>query len=326
MTNMTPSHHDGHVPVLLDEVISMLEPKDGALFVDATFGRGGYSRALLSSADCHVFGIDRDPTAISMAAEIKKIHKSRFDFINGTFGTMQHHLNARGITAVDGGIVLDLGVSSPQIDDASRGFSFNKDGPLDMRMECKGPDATLFVNSASEQEIAHVVRTYGEERRAVSVAKAIVSARKERPILRTLQLASIIRRVVKKSIDGLDPATRTFQAIRVHINNELEELMMGLEAAEAMLTAKGRLVVVSFHSLEDRIVKTFFRERSGGMSNPSRHRPSLSTEDRKSLRLLTKRPIRPGRAELNSNPRARSAQLRVAEKRMMEPGSVPGLV
>ena len=314
MTNAIPSRRLGHVPVLLDEVIALLEPGNGGLFVDGTFGCGGYSKALLTSAVCNVVAIDRDPHARDSAEKMKAGYGGRFDFVGGNFGSMDSYLKARGVARVNGGIVLDLGVSSTQLNDASRGFSFRHDGPLDMRMEAAGLDAMTFVNQASEKELAGVIRGYGEERRALSVARAIVAARKERPISRTRELATIIRRVVKKSADGLDPATRTFQAIRVHINNELDELASGLVAAEKILTTGGRLVVVSFHSLEDRLVKTFFRERVGRGSNPSRHRPTLKAGRSPSFRLLTARPVRAKACEISANPRARSARLRAVER------------
>ncbi len=314
MTDAIPSRLVGHVPVLLEEVVALLEPRNGALYVDGTFGCGGYSKALLTSAVCNVVAIDRDPHARESAEKMKAGYGGRFDFVGGNFGSMDSYLKARGVARVNGGIVLDLGVSSTQLSDASRGFSFRHDGPLDMRMEAAGLDAMTFVNQASEKELAGVILGYGEERRALSVAKAIVAARKERPISRTRELATIIRRVVKKSADGLDPATRTFQAIRVHINNELDELASGLVAAEKILTTGGRLVVVSFHSLEDRLVKTFFRERVGRGSNPSRHLPALKAGRRPSFRLLTARPVRAKACEISANPRARSARLRAVER------------
>ena len=314
MTDAIPSRRFGHVPVLLDEVIALLKPRDGAVYVDATFGCGGYTRALMAAAVCDVVAMDRDPESRQFAAQIGGGQANRFDFIRGNFGAMQRHLEGRDIDKVDGGIVLDLGVSSIQLDDASRGFSFRDDGPLDMRMGKVGLDAMSFINQASEIELARVIRKYGEERRAVSVAKAIVAARKREPISRTRELASIVRRVVKKSADGLDPATRTFQALRVHINDELRELASGLAAAERILTAGGRLVVVSFHSLEDRIVKTFFRERVGRGGNPSRHQPPPSTTRSPTFRLLTARPVRPKTREISMNPRSRSARLRAVER------------
>ncbi len=318
MTDVIPSHRIGHVPVLLDEVITLLKPRDGATFVDATFGCGGYTRALRAAAICDVVGIDRDPDSRRFAAQIDGGQGNHFEFICGNFGSMERHLAGRDIDRINGGIVLDLGVSSIQLDTASRGFSFRDDGPLDMRMGKVGPDAMSFVNQASELELARVIRKYGEENRATSVAKAIVAARKKGTISRTRELASIVRNVVKKSADGIDPATRTFQALRVHINDELRELASGLAAAERILTAGGRLVVVSFHSLEDRIVKTFFRERVGRGGNPSRHQPPPSTVRSPTFRLLTARPVRPKPREISMNPRSRSARLRAVERTSAE--------
>ena len=322
MTNAIPSRRLGHVPVLLDEVIALLEPRDGTFFVDGTFGCGGYSEALLASAACHVVAIDRDPLAQEFAAKLKEENEARFDFIAGNFGAMDKHLKALGVATIDGGIVLDLGISSAQLDDPLRGFSFQHDGPLDMRMENAGPDAMSFVNQASETELARVIRGYGEERRALSVAKAIVAARSRQTISRTGDLAAIVRRVVRKSADGLDPATRTFQALRIHINNELGELASGLAAAERVLAAGSRLVVVSFHSLEDRLVKSFFRDRIGRASNPSRHQPTQKREDVPSFRLLTARPVRPKTGEISANVRSRSARLRAAERTSAAPWPV----
>ena len=318
MTDAIPSHRLGHVPVLLDEVIALLKPRDGAIYVDATFGCGGYTRALMAAALCDVVGIDRDPDSRLFAEQIERGQRNRFDFICGNFGAMESHLEGRDIARVNGGIVLDLGVSSLQLDKASRGFSFRDDGPLDMRMGKAGPDAMSFINQASELELARVIRKYGEENRATSVAKAIVAARKKGSISRTRELASIVRHVVKKSADGLDPATRTFQALRVHINDELLELAAALAAAERILTAGGRLVVVSFHSLEDRIVKTFFRERVGRGGNPSRHQPPPSATRSPTFRLLTARPLRPKSREISINPRSRSARLRAVERTSAE--------
>ena len=319
MTDAMPSRRLGHVPVLLDEVIALLKPRDGAIYVDATFGCGGYTRALMSAATCDVVGIDRDPDSQQFAEQIEGGWGNRFQFIRGNFGAMERHLEGRDIGRVNGGIVLDLGVSSIQLDNASRGFSFRDDGPLDMRMGNVGLDAMSFINRASEIELARVIRKYGEEHRANSVAKAIVAARKKEPISRTRELASIVRHVVKKSADGLDPATRTFQALRVHINDELRELASGLAAAERILTAGGRLVVVSFHSLEDRIVKTFFRERVGRGGNPSRHQPPPSATRSPTFRLLTARPLRPKSREISINPRSRSARLRAVERTSAAP-------
>jgi 16S rRNA (cytosine1402-N4)-methyltransferase len=300
--------------VLLAEVVAALAPRDGGIYVDGTFGRGGYARAILSAADCTVLGIDRDPTAIAAGVELAREFEGRLTMIEGTFGSMDALLSDAGIGQVDG-VTLDLGVSSPQIDDPARGFSFRADGPLDMRMGNHGPTAADAVNSMDEGDLANVIFRLGEERLSRRVARAIVQARAEAPIERTSQLAEIVRRVVPKSKDGIDPATRTFQALRLHVNDELGELDRGLIAAERLLRPEGRLAVVSFHSLEDRQVKEFLRQRSGNAPAPSRHAP-VGTDAPKAptFRLISRKPVTPGTAELTHNPRARSARLRAAER------------
>lgn len=300
-----------HMPVLLAEVIAALAPRDGAILVDGTFGRGGYSIALLATAAAHVYAIDRDPDAIREGTALALAHPGRLTLIEGRFGAMDTLLAARGRSAVDG-VVLDLGVSSPQLDVAERGFSFRADGPLDMRMEKSGESAADIVNTATEQELAQTIATLGEERHARRVARAIVAARGERPILRTLELAEIVRRVVPRAKDGIDPATRTFQALRLRVNDELGEIERGLAAAERVLQPGGRLAVVSFHSLEDRAVKRFLRTRSGG-DGVSRHAPERPVRA-PSFALDTRKPIEPSAAETARNPRARSAKLRVAAR------------
>ncbi|MGQ9365401.1 16S rRNA (cytosine(1402)-N(4))-methyltransferase RsmH [Azospirillum sp. ST 5-10] len=303
-----------HVPVLLAEVVAALAPRAGGVYVDGTFGAGGYSRALLATADCRVWGIDRDPAAIARARALEPSLAGRLTVVEGCFGDMDALLSAHGVAAVDG-VALDLGVSSPQLDEAERGFSFRLDGPLDMRMGRHGPTAADVVNTASEQELADIVHRYGEERLARRVARAIVAARAVAPIQRTGQLADIVRAVVPKGRDGIDPATRTFQGLRIHVNDELGEIRRGLAAAERMLRPGGRLAVVSFHSLEDRAVKTFLKERSSPPPAPSRHAPAAqATRYQPSFRLLHRKPVSPAAAELSSNPRARSARLRAAER------------
>jgi len=247
-----------HVPVLLAEVLAALAPRDGAILVDGTFGRGGYAEALLAAADTRVYAIDRDPEAIAHGEAMAARHGGRLVMIHGRFGDMDRLLAGRGASPVDG-VALDVGVSSPQIDDPSRGFSFRADGPLDMRMEKSGASAADLVNDASEQELAQAIATLGEERHARRVARAIVEARRAGPLARTLELAEIVRRVVPRAKDGIDPATRTFQALRLRVNDELGELGRGLAAAESILRPGGRIAVVSFHSLEDRVVKRFLR-------------------------------------------------------------------
>jgi len=302
-----------HTPVLLSEVIDLLQPRSGAVYVDGTFGGGGYSRALLDAADCRVWGIDRDPEAIARGRQLAESYTGRLGLILGRFGDMDRLLEDRAVDAVDG-VALDLGVSSPQIDDAERGFSFRFTGPLDMRMERKGVSAADLVNTMSEGELADLIRRFGEERHARAVARAIVDARRTAPITRTEELARIVRGVVPKSEDGIDPATRTFQALRIEVNDELGELDRGLESAEAILAPGGRLAVVSFHSLEDRKVKHFIRHRSGRAPRASRHLPADGPAPNPSLRVLTARPLRAQPAEIGRNPRARSARLRAAER------------
>jgi len=304
-----------HVPVMLKEVLAILAPRDGGIYVDGTFGGGGYARAVLEAADCSVWGIDRDPDAVARGAELARRFPGRLAVIGGRYGDMARILAEAGLGPVDG-VALDLGVSSQQIDDAERGFSFREDGPLDMRMEKEGPSAADAVNSLPEKALADIIHEYGEERAARRVARAIVEARRHAPITRTGQLAAIVRRVVPKSRDGIDPATRTFQALRIHVNQEMAELDRGLAAAEAVLKVGGRLAVVSFHSLEDRRVKTFLRSRGEPRPRASRHLPDVAGEAAPdpTFRLLGRRPQVPGEAETAANPRARSARLRGAER------------
>ncbi|WP_207458303.1 16S rRNA (cytosine(1402)-N(4))-methyltransferase RsmH [Azospirillum sp. SYSU D00513] len=321
---MTPAASP-HIPVLLNEVVEALSPRAGGVYVDGTFGAGGYSRAILDSADCRVFGIDRDPAAIERGRALSAAYPGRLEVIEGRFGDMDELLSSRGIGPVDG-VALDIGVSSPQIDEPERGFSFRFDGPLDMRMGRDGPTAADVVNGAAESELADIIYHYGEERMARRVARAIVAARAETPFERTRQLAELVRSVVPKGrADAIDPATRTFQALRIHVNDELGELRRGLSAAESLLKPGGRLAVVSFHSLEDREVKTFLKERSSPPPAPSRHAPQARGEERTpSFRLLSRKPIGPGPEEERNNPRARSARLRAAERTSAPAFPAPG--
>jgi 16S rRNA (cytosine1402-N4)-methyltransferase len=295
-----------HVPVLIDEVIAAIAVHDGGAAVDGTFGAGGYTRAMLSAGAGRVIAFDRDPDAIDEGRSL--VPDSRLTLINERFSQMDRVLAERGIEHVDA-IALDIGVSSMQLDRADRGFSFSADGPLDMRMSRSGLTAAEFLNAAEEAEIARILRDYGEEPRARSIARAIVAAR---PVERTAQLAAIVRRAAGfRPGQKADPATRTFQAIRIHLNAELDELEQGLEAAERALKPGGRLAVVTFHSLEDRIVKRFFRERSGGMPAGSRHRPVQSDPREPTFERVAK-PVSPTERELAANPRSRSARLRSA--------------
>jgi 16S rRNA (cytosine1402-N4)-methyltransferase len=301
-----------HIPVLLEAVLAALHPADGGVYVDGTFGAGGYARALLAAAECRVYAIDRDPAAVAVGRALAET-AGRFVMLEGRFAEMEVLLGAEGISAVDG-VALDLGVSSLQLDQAARGFSFREDGPLDMRMSSHGPSAADVVNDTAEQELADIIFKFGEERHSRRVARAVVRARALAPITRTLQLAEIVAGTVPKS-PGLHPATRTFQALRIYVNDELGELVRGLAAAERLLKPFGRLAVVSFHSLEDRLVKRFLLARSGEAPRPSRHAPARTANDiRPSFRLVSRGTVKPSAVEIAENPRARSARLRSAER------------
>ncbi|MBU6474112.1 MAG: 16S rRNA (cytosine(1402)-N(4))-methyltransferase RsmH [Alphaproteobacteria bacterium] len=302
----------GHVPVLLAEVLDIIRPRDGAHYIDGTFGGGGYSRALLDSAKCRVLGIDRDPDAIARGQELVARYEGRLKLSLGNFSQMEALLAAAGEPASDG-VLLDLGVSSFQFDQPERGFSFREDGPLDMRMSRSGPSAADVVNSADEKALIDIIFRYGEERQARRIARAIIAAR---PILRTAKLAEVVSAALGPAAarQKIHPATRTFQALRIIVNEELGELERGLDAAERVLKEGGRLAVVAFHSLEDRIVKHFLAERSAAASKSSRHAPEHGRRHAQSFRLLTSRPVMPGEEEILSNPRSRSARLRAAER------------
>ena len=303
-----------HVPVLAREVVDALGPRDSGRYVDGTFGAGGYSVAILDRADCQVIAIDRDPDAIVSGQGLAGRYTPRLRLIEGRFGDMAELLSAEGVAEVDG-VTLDLGVSSMQFDQAGRGFSFRGNGPLDMRMEKRGTSAADLVNGAGEGELADIFWRYGEERRSRRVAHAIVERRREKKFETTGELAEVVRRAVGPSAkDESDPATRSFQALRIAVNDELGELERGLAAAEQVLAPGGRLAVVSFHSLEDRAVKEFVRARSGRTPAPSRHAPPRGKQEAPTLRDLTRKPVLPSDAEVAANPRARSARLRVAEK------------
>jgi 16S rRNA (cytosine1402-N4)-methyltransferase len=298
-----------HVPVLLDRVIDALAIQPGERHVDATFGAGGYTRAFLDRG-ASVIAFDRDPTAIADGQGLVAANDGRLTLIEAAFSAMDAELAARGLTPVDG-VTLDIGVSSMQLDRAERGFSFQADGPLDMRMAGEGMTAAQFLNTADESEIADILFQYGEEPRSRRVARAIVAAR---PLTRTGELAAVVRKALgHKPHDKKDPATRTFQAVRIHINRELGELADGLAAAERVLKPGGRLAVVTFHSLEDRMVKKFLRERSGGEPAGSRHRPATAAARAPSFEPPAKA-VRPSEDEIAANPRARSATLRVARR------------
>ena len=308
-----------HIPVLISEVIEALAPRDNGIYLDTTLGAGGYSRALLEAAKCKVCAIDRDPVAIANASDLVTKFSGRLITLEGRFSDMETLLSSHGIYEVDG-IAFDLGISSMQLDTANRGFSFRYDAALDMRMETEGPTAREIINTSAEEILADLIYDYGEERRARAIARAIVIARKKSPINRTAQLADIVRQVVRHKNSGIDPATRTFQALRIYINDELKQLDLGLAASERLLRPGGRLAVVSFHSLEDKKVKSFLGGLSGDTPNPSRHQPSIVTKKpQPSFRLLYKGAKIPTAAECSRNPRSRSAKLRAAERTVAPP-------
>ena len=308
----------GHVPVMLREVLASLAPRDGGLYLDGTFGGGGYAAAMLAAAGCTLWAIDRDPAAIARGAALAARHPGRLHLLEGSFGDMLALLGAAGVARLDG-VVLDLGVSSYQLDDPARGFSFRADGPLDMRMGGSGPTAADLVNGLPEAELADTLYEFGEERLSRRIARAIVAARAEAPIVTTGRLASIIRGVVpvdrRAGHRPIDPATRSFQGLRIRVNDELGQIAQALEQAAALLAPGGRLVVVSFHSLEDRLVKRFMQAATGRTPGPSRHDPrGLAGVAQAGFRLVTPKALRPADDELADNPRARSARLRAIER------------
>lgn len=299
-----------HIPVMLNEVLQYLKPQDGEVYVDATFGNGGYTEAVLQAADCKVIAIDRDPTVLPRVRELKEKYGDRFEFRQGQFGDIKE-LIAQPIN----GVMFDIGVSSMQLDQAERGFSFSKDAPLDMRMSCSGMTAAELVNQTPEKDLADLIYKYGEERKSRQIAAKIAEYRKNKEISTTKELAEIIYTVIHKTPNNIDPATRTFQALRIAVNNELGELESGLQGAVDLTVSGGRIVVVSFHSLEDRIVKTFFKENTGKNVHISRYRPELpNPQDCASLAECTKA-IMPTQKETEINSRARSAKLRCAVKK-----------
>ncbi len=298
-----------HRPVMLREVLSTLSPRDGEVFLDGTFGAGGHTRALLEAANCRVIALDRDQTAIALGADLVAAMNGRLVLVQERFSNLDKAAERFGFRSLDG-VLLDLGVSSMQLDQGERGFSFRHDGPLDMRMGGEGPSAADIVNEWPETDLARVLSALGEERRARAVARAIVQARLESPISRTGQLAEIIRRVVYARPDEIDPATRSFQALRLLVNEELEEVARALFAAERILKPGGRLAVISFHSLEDRLVKTFLTARARAAS-PSRHQPDV-VKAAPTFALRQKKALAASDEEVHQNPRARSARLRVA--------------
>ncbi len=313
-----PSSATTHRPVLLEAVLAALAPRDDAVYIDGTFGGGGYAAALLAAARCRVFGIDRDPDAVRRGQDLAARHGGRLTLIEGRFGDMERLVGAFAPGPI-AGVALDLGVSSDQLDRPERGFSLRSDGPLDMRMERSGQSAADLVARLTEAELAELIRTLGEERFARRIARAIAAARQRGPIRRTGELAEIVRAAIPRAEPGLDPATRTFQALRIAVNDELGELDRGLEAAERVLMPGGRFAVVSFHSLEDGRVKNFLRRRSGNAPAGSRHAPPRPGSAAPSFALLSRRATRPGADEIAANPRARSARMRAAERTAAPP-------
>ncbi len=302
-----------HVPVMADEAVDALAPVDGGLYVDATLGAGGYSRRILDRADCSVYGFDRDPSAIALAADMKARYGGRLRLVARPFDEMEDALVGEGVSEIDGA-VFDLGVSSMQLDEAERGFSFMREGPLSMRMDCGNPDAGDIVNAAETGDLAEILRVYGEEKKAGRIARAIVDERAVAPIRTTTRLAEVIARAnPQRREDKIHPATRAFQALRIFVNDELGQLARALIAAERLLKPAGRLVVVTFHSLEDRIVKNFFADRSGRAPSGSRHAPAAASAA-PTFELLSAKPQTPSAAEIAANPRARSAKLRAGAR------------
>lgn len=311
MTSLSSHSAAAHVPVMLPEVLAALGPRDGELYVDGTFGAGGYTRAMLDAAACRVVAIDRDAHAIRAGQGLREAYAPRLTLIEGRFSDMAELLSGAGIGAVDG-VVLDIGVSSMQIDQAERGFSFLRDGPLDMRMGAEGPTAADAVNHLPTDDLSRIIHVFGEEPKARAIARAIVAARGERPITTTAELVAAVERATgrQRPQDRIHPATRTFQALRIHVNGELDELVAALHAAEAVLRPGGRLVVVTFHSLEDRIVKRFFTARAGKLPAASRHLPETTAGAAPSFALVHKGHVGASDAEARANQRARSAKLR----------------
>lgn len=316
---------DPHYPVMLTEVLEVLDPEDGGVYVDGTFGAGGYTRAILDAANCTVYAIDRDDNARITADGFDDEYGDRFNFLRGCFGDVKSLLLAVGVERVDG-FVLDVGVSSMQIDEAERGFSFRFDGPLDMRMdmESDGLTAADIVNTYKQDDLANVIYEYGEERKSRRIARKIIEMRENKPFERTVELADAVRSVIPRlPKDKIDPATRTFQALRIAVNDELGELDRALESSENILSEGGRLVVVSFHSLEDGRVKRFLKEKSNTQAKGSRHLPqSVNSDVKPVFTLLSRKAIKPSDKETSENPRSRSARLRGAARCCVDEGGV----
>lgn len=307
---MIPASYEKHFPVMLPQVLESISPKDGEVYVDATFGNGGYTEALLQAAKCKVIALDRDPNVKTRVDELKAKYGERFEFRAGQFGDF-----ADLIAEQINGAVFDIGVSSMQLDNSERGFSFAKDAPLDMRMSCAGETAADLVNDMDEKDLADLIYKYGEERKSRQIATKIVAARKVARIETTKQLAELIYTVIHKTPNSIDPATRTFQALRIAVNNELEELETGLASATLRLAPQGRLVVVTFHSLEDRIVKTFFKENSEKNVHVSKYAKVVPEVGDDVVFAEISKAVNPSDEEIALNKRSRSAKLRYGIKR-----------
>ena len=303
-----------HLPVMRDAAVALLRPRDNGVYLDGTFGGGGYARAILEAAACTLYAIDRDPQAIARGEDLAAAFAARLHLIEGRISELSELLQAAGVRALDGA-VFDLGVSSYQLDDPERGFSFRHDGPLDMRMEKSGDTASMLVNTLAESELADILFKFGEEKASRRIARTIVARRQERKFSTTADLANVIRGVVRPDKSGIHPATRSFQALRIAVNGELEEIAAALAQASRLLLPGGRLVVVSFHSLEDRIVKHFMARAAGRTVHASRHAPAAGdARGAPVFRVLTGRGRVPEPEEIRANPRARSARLRAMER------------
>jgi 16S rRNA (cytosine1402-N4)-methyltransferase len=303
-----------HIPVLRDEAVAMLRPRDDGVYLDGTFGGGGYARAILDAASCRLWAIDRDPAAIARGAALAASYPGRLHILQGRISEILNLMSEAGVNSLDGA-VFDLGVSSYQIDDPARGFSFRQDGPLDMRMGSSALTAAMLIETVSESDLADILYEFGEEKASRRIAKAIIDRRKQKKFETTADLAGVIRSVVRPDKSGIDPATRSFQALRMAVNDELADIGEALEQAAALLAPGGRLVVVSFHSLEDRAVKRFFAAASGRAPGVSRHDPArFQHAEAPQFRLLTGSPKTASADEVRRNPRARSAKLRAMER------------
>ena len=304
-----------HRPVLINETIECLNVRDKLTYVDATFGCGGYTKKILEKANCKVISLDRDPDVKSLADDIKKTYKNRFDFILAEFSNIKIALEKKGLNIISGGLVADLGLSSMQINNCARGFSFMQNGPLDMRMSKKGPTAEEILNSFEENELSKIFWQYGEEKNSRKLASVIVKERKLKPLCTTFELVEIVTKVVRKKKKlKIHPATKVFQALRIYLNKELYELEKLITNVEKLLIPGARLAIVSFHSLEDRIVKVLFNKLSGNIANANRHLPLDVNKDKFYFKKISRKAIKPKKLEIIENKKARSAKLRVLER------------